>query len=473
MRSRGATVPGASRVVLGSTLALMLTLTLTISCGSPVIESSGSGEGPPRRGGVLASGVVNLCPSVDGVSANPATAMVDKTIALSGTGHDPDGVPAPLALAWRATAGRISDPTASNPTFTCTAAGPATITLSVTDGDCVDSQSLVVTCTPLVVALAPWPGANATVIVDQVHQFSGNLSGLSYDPATSAGPAVLWAVQNGPSTLYRLLWNGTTWASTTTDGWSAGKPLHYPDGSGTPDSEGVTKAEADLARGLRLDRAQQRHRRRQPSQRAALRHQRVRPGADGHPRMEPHRRLAGRPTPTSAWRRSPGSPTASWSAPGSSTRAPTSPTLPSRYANHGTGIFFVGLEANGSIYGFALDHVGGGFQRVATFAGGQASIMDLSFDRDVGYLWGYCDNTCANRAAVLMIDTDPLSATHGHFRLSRLYDHPSTLPDVNNEGIAIAPESECTGGRKAFFWTDDSATGGNSLRRDSIPCGQF
>jgi hypothetical protein len=459
-------------MVLGSALAWVTTLTLTISCGSPVIESSGSGDGPPRRGGVLTGGIVNLCPSVDGVSANPGTAMVSKPIALSGTGHDTDGVPAPLALTWTATAGTISNPTASNPTFTCTAAGPATITLSVTDGDCVDSQSLVVTCTPLVVALAPWPGANATVIVDQAHQFSGNLSGLSYDPATSAGPAVLWAVQNGQSTLYRLLWNGTTWASTTTDGWSAGKALHYPDGSGTPDAEGVTKAEAaSTAVYVSTERNTDAG---GVSRLSVLRFDTSAPGAAL--------------TATHEWDLTGDLPAAdanlgleaiTWIpdsflvGAGFVDESTNQPYAPSRYANHGTGIFFVGLEANGSIYGFALDHVGGGFQRVATFAGGQASIMDLSFDRDVGYLWGYCDNTCANRAAVLMIDADPLSATRGHFRLSRLYDHPSTLPDVNNEGIAIAPESECTGGRKAFFWTDDSATGGNSLHQDSIPCGQF
>jgi hypothetical protein len=74
---------------------------------------------------------------------------------------------------------------------------------------------------------------------------------------------------------------------------------------------------------------------------------------------------------------------------------------------------------------------------------------------------------------VLQIDSDPASPARGRFSLSRLFDRPSTLPDVNNEGIAIAPESECSNGRKAFFWTDDAATGGNSLRRDAIPCGRF
>lgn len=47
------------------------------------------------------------------------------------------------------------------------------------------------------------------------------------------------------------------------------------------------------------------------------------------------------------------------------------------------------------------------------------------------------------------------------------------MPDIGNEGMAIAPESECVGGFKAFFWADDTQTGGHALRLDSIPCGPF
>jgi hypothetical protein len=70
--------------------------------------------------------------------------------------------------------------------------------------------------------------------------FGTNLSGLAYEASGGATPGVLWAVDNGPSTLYRLEWDGTKWTPATTDGWNAGKALHYPDGTGDPDSEGVT-----------------------------------------------------------------------------------------------------------------------------------------------------------------------------------------------------------------------------------------
>ena len=47
------------------------------------------------------------------------------------------------------------------------------------------------------------------------------------------------------------------------------------------------------------------------------------------------------------------------------------------------------------------------------------------------------------------------------------------MPNILNEGFAFAPESQCSGGFKKFFWTDDSATSGHSIRVDSIPCGSF
>ena len=96
------------------------------------------------------------------------------------------------------------------------------------------------------VATLPWPGDDAVVTVDEMNQFPSNLSGLIYQPATASAPAVLWAVLNSPSLLFRLVWNGTSWVEhTATDGWAAGKTLHYATGLGGPDSEGVTKAELE------------------------------------------------------------------------------------------------------------------------------------------------------------------------------------------------------------------------------------
>ena len=182
-------------------------------------------------------------------------------------------------------------------------------------------------------------------------------------------------------------------------------------------------------------------------------------------RVEPHRRLAGggrEPGPR-------GHHLGAGQLPGRQRlrrreHAAPRTTRPS-YPDHGTGLFFVGVEATGNIYAYALDHVTGGFQRVATIASGNAGVMGLEFDRDVGNLWAYCDNTCGNRASVLRVGAAALPAP------ALLSAVPATLPDSNNEGIAIAPESECVAGRKSFFWSDDSNFGGHALRQGSIVCG--
>jgi hypothetical protein len=47
------------------------------------------------------------------------------------------------------------------------------------------------------------------------------------------------------------------------------------------------------------------------------------------------------------------------------------------------------------------------------------------------------------------------------------------LPNSNNEGITFASDGECTAGQKAFFWSDDDAINGHSIRQGTIPCGTF
>jgi hypothetical protein len=312
----------------------------------------------------------------------------------------------------------------------------------------------------------PWPGDDTVVIEDALNQFPSNLSGLFYEPAGSDGPVVLWAVDNGPSTLYRLAFGGTTWASTTTNSWGAGKSLHYPDGSGDPDSEGVTRAE--LTSSAIYVSTERDNDNGGVSRLSVLRYDTDATGTDltatNEWNLTSDLPVAGANLGLEAITWVPDTALVAGGFVDESTSALYDPT---RYPNHGTGLFFVGLEANGSIYGYALDHLDGSFQRVATTASGQISIMDLSFDRDVGDLWAYCDNTCGNIASVFGIGSD------GRLQLRRVYDHPTGLPDSNNEGIAIAPESECVNDRKSFYWSDDADLDGHAIRRGDIPCGSL
>src|SRR4029078_12535890 len=122
------------------------------------------------------------------------------------------------------------------------------------------------------------------------------------------------------------------------------------------------------------------------------------------------------------------------------------------------------LEATGMIYGYALDHAAGTFTRVAAIPSGNSGVMALCFDLDIGNLWTYCDNTCTNHASVLRMSS-------GRFTLQYLFNRPATLSNSNFEGISIGTESECVQGKKSFFWSDDSNSGGHAIYRGSIPCG--
>ncbi|WP_233621618.1 hypothetical protein [Amycolatopsis sp. WAC 04182] len=90
------------------------------------------------------------------------------------------------------------------------------------------------TATASTTANSPWPGASAVTTADGSNVLGGNMSGLSF-----GSPDVLWAVKNGPGTLYRLVRNGTQWKPDTANGWSSGKQLRYRDGKGDPDAEAV------------------------------------------------------------------------------------------------------------------------------------------------------------------------------------------------------------------------------------------
>ena len=129
---------------------------------------------------------------------------------------------------------------------------------STTYGRCPDGTGAFVTTTAATKGSAnacpapvpPWPGSASVTTVDQAGVLGSDLSGLDYEGTGTSNRGVLWAVNNGTSTLQRLLWDGTQWVRDTANGWSAGKTLHFPGGTGLPDSEGVTLTDAGSAGGV-------------------------------------------------------------------------------------------------------------------------------------------------------------------------------------------------------------------------------
>lgn len=333
--------------------------------------------------------------------------------------------------------------------------GPMTSTSSSTRGAANDCP----------VPAATWPGAATVATADAASVFGSNLSGLAYQPSGSGARGVLWAVRNGPSTLYRLIFDGTKWTPDTANGWGAGKTLVYPDGSGVPDAEGVTLAGGD-ANGVyvsveRNDDGPHSN----TSRPAILRYDTSSAGAT---------LVATREFDLTA------------DLPGLAANAgveavtwvPDSLLVskgffdenagmtynPATYPNHGAGLFFAGVEQDGRILAYALDLTTGTYTRVATIASGFPKIMELTYEPESTHLWAVCDDSCDGRTATLDI------AQSGRFAVTHRYDRPAGMVNLNNEGFAIAPQAECVNGLKPVFWSDDSNTGQHALRTGALNC---
>jgi len=318
---------------------------------------------------------------------------------------------------------------------------------------------------------SPWPGSDDVRAVDGTSVFGGNLSGLVYEGAAGGQPAVLWAARNGPGALYRLIFSGGIWTPDPANGWTAGKLLRYTDSTGDADAEGVTIAGTGSAAGVYVA-AERNNGASGVSRNSVLRFD---PSQAGTILRATHEWNLTADLPVVG--ANAGVEAISWIpdsmlvANGFFDESKGRAYAPSDYADHGTGLFFVGVEANGTIYAYALNHATSGFTRVATIATGFPGVMGMEYDRATGYLWATCDDGCNNTTSILEIDVAVGSSTRGRFLAPRRYARPSSMPNLNNEGFAFAPNAECVGGRKPVFWADDSETGGRALRQASIPCG--
>ena len=117
----------------GATVAVSLTL----NCGA----------GDSRDDGDLVLDVqINACPTVD-VLVSPMDVSVGNTMDLDADAEDVNGDT--LTYQWSATAGTIDTPDDHHAHYTCTLAGPVTLTLEVDDGnDCDVIRQIDVTCRP-------------------------------------------------------------------------------------------------------------------------------------------------------------------------------------------------------------------------------------------------------------------------------------------------------------------------------------
>ncbi|MEU7479447.1 hypothetical protein AB0A63_25895 [Lentzea sp. NPDC042327] len=285
-------------------------------------------------------------------------------------------------------------------------------------------------------AASTWPGDSATRTADGSNVFGTNLSGVSFE---SAG--VVWAVKNGPSTLYRLVPGGS-------GKWQVDRKvsLRFPDGQGDPDAEGVVSTPDGLFVVVERD------------------------NDDGDVSAPAVLKVGSGSSAAKAWEL-PGMPEVdpndgpegiAWVPDsfltGQGFKDDTGKRYdPADYPGHGSGLFAVGLEATGGVFLYALQD--GGARLVAGFASGLAQVMDLEFEGN--RLWAACDDHCNGRSTTLAI-------RDGWFKVTATYDRPAKLPNVNLEGFAIAPA--CVNGKKVVLWADDDNTGGHALRSGALNC---
>lgn len=309
-----------------------------------------------------------------------------------------------------------------------------------------------------------WPGSASVTPADQTLALGADNSGLDYEGTGTSVPGVLWVVDNGNSLLRRLLWNGSEWVADTANGWTSGKVLHFPGGAGgLPDSEGVTLTDQGSAGGVFVS-----------SERdlsvAASRVSILRYDVSG---------AAATLDATREWNLTPDLPAVGPNSGAESVEWVSDEALvsagffdeakgkrydPADYPDHGSGIFFVGLEANGSVYAYALNQTASTFTRVATFASGFSTFGALHWDPDNNQLWVVCDNNCDGRSRVFSVDSA------GHFALVADYARPAGMDNFNNEGFTITPDTECVGGSKPVFWADDGNDANHALRAGTLPC---
>ncbi|MFJ3772222.1 lamin tail domain-containing protein [Streptomyces sp. NPDC090075] len=324
--------------------------------------------------------------------------------------------------------------------------GSAALTLGAAN-DC-DSSGLSATA---------WPGGSSVATADTKNAFGSDMSGLYQEGS------VLWAAQNSGK-LWRLVPDGTTaWKADTGNGWTSGKTLKFPGGSGTPDDEGVTLTGSGSSGGVYV-----------ASERNA--------DSSGTSRLSVLKYdVSGTATTISAsteWNLtsdlpSVGSnlgleaitwvPDATLTAADFKDAATGAAYNPGGYASHTGGVFFVGVEGTGMIYGYVLKD-DGTYTRVASVSSGMDGVMELQWEPQASRLWVVCDDTCSGQHRTMAINSSGVLAA------TAIHNRPAGMSNYNNEGFAVSGSDACSSGTKPVWWSDDSNDSGHALRRGTITC---
>jgi hypothetical protein len=140
-----------------------------------------------------------------------------------------------------------------------------------------------------------------------------------------------------------------------------------------------------------------------------------------------------------------------WKVGGTAYTAATQPT---------PGLFVTAVEGTGDLHFFSLP-IGAAPVEVKVEKSGFPWSMDVAYDSDRKALWALCDDSCGGVYNLLTVEG-------GDFAVQHSYARPAGMPNLNNEGLAIAPWTTAVDGKVEVIWADDGDTDGYSLRAGAL-----
>ncbi|MBT1161096.1 MULTISPECIES: 5'-nucleotidase C-terminal domain-containing protein [Bifidobacterium] len=376
-----------------------------------------------------------------------------------------------------------------------------------------------------------WPGLDTVTAIDADGEFGakgqsgdhtdGNLSGLVYESGRDGAADTLWAADNdlnptlgntedkGPGSINKFVLDAATgtWKQDPTGGWTfdvngqtkGGKQLHFKDGKGGVDSEGITLIDGDSSKGVFIGAERDNENKNVPRPSIlsydanAAATDTNGDGAQDLAAMHEWNLVA----PLSQFGVTLGKDDANLGVEGIAFipdgvltakhfKVNLDPNNvhdydPAGTANDYGGLFFAALEKTNAIYAFALATVAGKDVAypiaqiplpAAAANAGFDGPRDLTWDGEHGQLLAEGDNDNGTGAKIATYTFDQ----NGTLALTKLTATPAEIAGQNSEGFAITPDSAATtvkGGvegktYKPVFWADDGVTGGHSLRRGWI-----
>lgn len=308
-------------------------------------------------------------------------------------------------------------------------------------------------------AAETWPGASTVSVVDAVDAFTdldandeGDVSGATFDPND---PSILWLAMN-KGRLFKL--HKVDGVYESFPGWDGGLPLRFADGDGELDAEGVTIG-PDGAAYITSERDNQRAKGTSYNKVARFDVSAVTAATtelvatdewdvNGFVTTGTNLGLEGVAYVPDEFLVASG-----WEVDGAAYAASDLAT---------PGLFVTAVEATGALHFFSLA-VGAAPVEVKVESSGLPWSMDVAYDADRAALWALCDDGCGGVYNLLTV-------VEGDFEVAHSYARPAGMPNLNNEGMAIAPASSCVDGSQEVVWTDDGDTGGHSLRAGTLAC---